>query len=101
MSINDSKIRSFNQREFLQMHRQNFIFILEQSRDSYDYDSRKFLHTYMNRIAVEEDDQNEISSIHEFKDAGFDLKNLISFMMKIMKFWESYAMKNMCMIKTF
>ena len=52
---------------------QNFIFILEQSKDSYDYDSRKFLHTYMNRIAVEEDDQNEISSIHEFKYAGFDL----------------------------
>ena len=27
----------------------------------------------MNRIAVEEDDQNEISSIHVFKYAGFDL----------------------------
>ena len=57
----------------MQMHRQNFIFILEQSKDSYVYDSRKYLYTYMNRIAVEEDDQNEISSIHEFKDAGFNL----------------------------
>ena len=47
--------------------------ILEQSRDSYDYDSRKFLNTYMNRIAIEENDQNEISSVHEFKNAGFDL----------------------------
>ena len=55
------------------MHGQNFIFILEQSKEPYDYDSRKYLNTYMNRIAVEEDDQNEISSIHEFKDAGFDL----------------------------
>ena len=52
---------------------QKFIFILEQSKDSYDYDSRKYLNTCMNRIAVEEDDQNEISSIHEFKHASFDL----------------------------
>ena len=52
---------------------QNFIFILEQSKDSYDYDSRKFLNTYMNRIAVEENDQNEISSIIKFKHRGFDL----------------------------
>ena len=52
---------------------QNFIFILEQSEDSYDYDSRKFLNTYMNRIAIEENDQNEISSIIKFKYRSFDL----------------------------
>ena len=27
----------------------------------------------MNRISIEEDDQNEISSIHEFKHASFGL----------------------------
>ena len=55
------------------MHRQHSIFILWQSKEPYDYDSRKYLNTYMNRIAVEEDDQNEISSIHEFKHASFGL----------------------------
>ena len=34
-----------------------------------DYDSRKILHTYMNRVTIDENDQHEILSYQEFADA--------------------------------
>ena len=50
--------------------KREFIFILDQCRKrderTYDYDAKKMLHTYMNKIAIDEDDQNEIISYQEF-----------------------------------
>ena len=41
-----------------------------------DYDSRKILHTYMNRVTINENDQHEILSYHEFVDApGWKFKS--------------------------
>ena len=80
---------------------QSFIFILEQSKDSYDYDSRKYLNTYLNRISIEEDDQNEISSIHEFKHASFGLFKSNNRRDENHEIWRVVRYQNMCMIKTF
>ena len=53
-----------------------FIFISDNFKyyGGTDYDSKKILHTYMNRIAIDEDDQNEILSCHEFADAPDDVE---------------------------
>ena len=37
---------------------------------------KKLLHTYMNRIVIDENDQNEVLSIRKFMNAIFDLFNL-------------------------
>ena len=49
-----------------------FIFISDNFKyrgATIDYDARKILHTYMNRLIIDEDDQHEISSYHELADA--------------------------------
>ena len=52
---------------------QDFILFSEQSTDSWMYKSEKLLHTYMNRLAIDEDDQNEILGIQKLKESSFDL----------------------------
>ena len=51
-------------------NKREFIFILDKCRKrderTYDYDAKKMLHTYMNKIAIDEDDQNEVISYQEF-----------------------------------
>ena len=57
--------------EKFRMTKHIFIFISDNFKyyGGTDYDSKKILHTYMNRIAIDEDDQHEILSCHEFADA--------------------------------
>ena len=49
---------------------QGFVFILDQSgktqTKAYNYDSKKMLHTYMNKIVIDESDENEVLSYQEF-----------------------------------
>ena len=52
---------------------QDFILFSEQQTDSWVYKSEKLLHTYMNRLAIDEDDQNEILGIQKLKDPYTDL----------------------------
>ena len=52
---------------------QDFILFSEQSTDSYFYKSEKMLHTYMNRLAIDEEDQNEILAIQKLKETHKDL----------------------------
>jgi|ERR1711911_455993 len=54
-----------------------FIFISDNFKyyGGTDYDSRKILDTYMNRIAIDENDQNEILSYHELPDASDDFES--------------------------
>ena len=52
---------------------QNFILFSEQTTESYFYKSEKMLHTYMNRLAIDEDDQNEILGIQKLKEISHDL----------------------------
>ena len=54
--------------------RQDFIFFAEQATDSCFYKSEKMLHTYMNRLAIDEDDQNEILGIQKLKETSLDLR---------------------------
>ena len=54
-----------------------FIFISDNFKyyGGTDYDSRKILDTYMNRIAIDENDQHEILSYHELPDASDDFES--------------------------
>ena len=52
---------------------QDFILFSEQTTESDLYKSEKLLHTYMNRLAIDEDDQNEILGIQKLKETSDDL----------------------------
>ena len=51
-------------------NKREFIFILDKCRKrderTYDYNAEKMLLTYMNKIAIDENDQNEVISYQEF-----------------------------------
>ena len=51
-----------------------FIFISDNFKyagSTVDYDARKILHSYMNRVTIDENDQHEILSYHELVDASW------------------------------
>ena len=58
--------------EKFRMTKHCFIFISDNFKyyGGTDYDSRKILNTYMNRIAIDENDQHEILSYHELPDTS-------------------------------